>query len=350
MRAVYIVAHGAPLELRQAPDPTPGSHDVVLRVEAEGICRSDWHAWMGDWSWIGTTPALPIIPGHELGGVVEAVGSEVRRVRVGDRVTTPFDEACGQCPTCRSGRSNLCDDYQELGFTHDGGYAEYVRIVNADYNCIQLPDSVDAITAAAMGCRYMTAYRAVTTQGQVQPGQWLAVHGAGGVGLSAVQIGAALGAQVVAVDIDGAKLAKAAQEGAAATVNAATTIVPDAIRELTKGGAHVSIDALGLAETALNSVLCLRKSGRHVQVGLTSRKEQGMVALPIDLIVVMELQIVGSLGNPHHQYEGLLALVERGTLRPRSLVTSEVALDEAGGVLQAMTDFRTTGITVIISF
>ena len=350
MRAAVMVAHRQPLEVKEVPDPAPGPRDAVIRMQAEGICRSDWHAWMGDWTWVGFSPPPPIIPGHEMGGVVEAVGSEVRQIQVGDRVTVPFHEGCGHCPHCLSGFSNRCDNIQVPGFTHDGGYAELARIPNADFNLIKLPEAVDAITAAAIGCRYMTAYHGVTMQGQVQPGQWVAVHGAGGVGLSAVQIASAVGAQVVAVDIDGAKLEKAQEEGAVAAVNALDANVPEAVKEITKGGAHVSIDALGIRDTALNSVLSLRKGGRHVQIGLTTQNEQGMVALPIDVIVLMELQIVGSLGNPHSQYPGLLALVERGKVQPKSLVTREVALDEASDILQSMSDFKTVGFNVITRF
>lgn len=350
MRAAVMTAFRQPLEVKQVPDPTPGPRDAVIRVQAEGICRSDWHAWMGDWTWFGFSPQLPVVMGHEMGGVVEAVGSEVRRLKPGDRVTVPFHEGCGVCAYCLSGRPNLCDNVQVPGFSHDGGYAQFARIPNADFNCITLPEGVDALTAAAMGCRYMTAYHAVTMQGRVQPGQWVAVHGAGGVGLSAVQIAAAAGANVIAVDIDDAKLEKARQEGAVATVNARAAKAPEAIREITKGGAHVSIDALGIGDTVISSVTCLRKGGRHVQVGLTTQKEQGMVALPVDVMVLMELEFVGSLGNPHPKYAELLALVERGRLNPKALVTREVALEEASNVLQAMTDFKTIGFNVITDF
>jgi D-arabinose 1-dehydrogenase-like Zn-dependent alcohol dehydrogenase len=347
MKAAVMVAQREPLEIREMPDPTPGPHDAVVRVEAEGICRSDWHAWMGDWSWIGFSPQLPIIPGHELGGVVEAVGSEVRSVQVGDRVTVPFHEGCGRCTYCLGGRPNLCDNPQVLGFSHDGGYAQFVRVPNAEFNCIKLPEGVESRVAAAIGCRYMTGYHAVTRQGQIRPGQWVAVHGAGGVGLSAIQVANAAGAQVIAVDIDDAKLQKAMEEGAIATLNARTEDVPAAIKEITRGGAHVSIDALGISDTVTNSILCLRKGGRHVQVGLTTQNEHGMVALPVDAMVVMELEFVGSLGNPHPDYAGLLALVERGKLQPQSLITRDVALEEASDVLRSMTDFKTVGFNVI---
>jgi D-arabinose 1-dehydrogenase-like Zn-dependent alcohol dehydrogenase len=350
MRAARITAFGEPLEVGEVPQPTPGPADAVIRIEASGICRSDWHAWNGDWDWVGLQPALPVTPGHEIGGVVEEVGPQVRTLRPGDRVTVPFHEGCGRCAWCRRGRTNLCDNLEFIGFTHDGGYAEYAVAYNADYNVIRLPDSVDSMTAAAIGCRYMTAFHAVMHRGATQPGDWVAVHGTGGVGLSAIQIAGAIGAQAIAVDIDDDKLIKAAAEGAVATVNARTDDVPEAIREISGGGVRVSIVALGRREMVLNSINSLAKGGRHVQVGLTSQEEQGMVALPIDLLIEHELEIVGSMGNPHMYYPNLLALVERGQLNPRSLITAEVGLDGVTGVLHAMTDFATVGFNVITRF
>ena len=206
VKAARLVERRKPLELADLPDPVPGPGEVVVQVEAEGICRTDWHVWNGDWDWVGLTPTLPLVMGHELGGTVVAIGPGVSDVHEGDRVTTPFHESCGRCAYCRSGRSNLCDDMEFLGLTHDGGYAQYAAIRNADFNCIKLPDSIDALSAAAIGCRYMTAFHAVTRQGRLTAGQWVAVHGAGGIGLSAVQIAAALGGRVIAVDLADAKL------------------------------------------------------------------------------------------------------------------------------------------------
>ena len=170
VKAARLVERRRPLELADLPDPAPGAGEVVIEVEAEGICRTDWHVWNGDWDWVGLAPTLPLVMGHELGGTVVAVGPGVSAVRAGDRVTTPFHESCGRCGYCRGGRSNLCDDMEFLGLTHDGGYAQYAAIRNADFNCIMLPDSIDALSAAAIGCRYMTAFHAVTRQGGWPPG------------------------------------------------------------------------------------------------------------------------------------------------------------------------------------
>ncbi|WP_280433536.1 zinc-dependent alcohol dehydrogenase family protein [Nocardia brasiliensis] len=351
MRAAQIVEYGAPLVVRELPDPAPAPNGVVLAVRATGICRSDWHAWQGDWGWMGGQVALPRTLGHELVGEVVAVGADVRTVRLGDHVTVPFHLACGACAQCRSGQANLCDAMQVLGFWCDGGYAEFVPIPDADFNCVRVPETLTPVAASAIGCRFMTAFHAVTGQGRARPGEWVAIHGVGGVGLAAVQIATAAGACVVAVDIDAAKLALAEEQGALATVDAsAEADVPAAVQAATDGGAHVSIDALGTRVTVVNSLRSLRKRGRHVQVGLTSADDAGQIAIPVDTVTLGELTIIGSHGNPHTGYPRLLTLVESGRLTPQSLVQRTVALEQAGDVLAAMSDFSTSGITVIDRF
>ncbi|MDQ0191478.1 zinc-dependent alcohol dehydrogenase family protein [Alicyclobacillus cycloheptanicus] len=349
MKAARILEFRKPLVIDNVPDPTPGPQDAVVRVHAAGICRSDWHSWNADFSWLGVTPELPIIPGHEFGGEVVSVGKEVKNFKPGDRITAPFHNSCGHCSYCQTGRSNLCDEMSLYGASYDGCYAEYVLVKNADINLISLPESIDAVTAAAIGCRFMTGFHGVM-RGNVKPGEWIAIQGAGGVGLSAIQTARAVGAQVIAVDIDDEKLEKAKQEGAVAVVNARNNNVPEAIKDITKGGAHVGIDALGIKTTILNSVLGLRKGGRHVQIGLTAAAESGMVALPIDAMTFQEIEFMGSLGNPHSSYAGLLSLVAEGRLNPKSLVESEVELTEVNNIFDKMTRFETRGFNVITSF
>lgn len=352
MKAALMVEHRKPLQIGEMADPTPGPSDAILKIDACGVCRSDWHAWQGDWSWIGLSPELPIIPGHEIGGVVEEVGKDVKSYRRGDRVTVPFHSACGHCEYCLRAEPNLCDNLAIFGLVsgYNGGYAQYVLVRNADFNLIALPEEVDGLAASAIGCRYMTAYHGVIRAGG-RPGDWTAVHGAGGVGLSAVQIASALGKKVIAVDIDDAKLEQARQQGAVATINArSNNNVSEAIKEITKGGAQSSIEALGIRETIQNSILCLRKGGRHVQVGLTTKAEGGMVNLPVDMITAMELELVGSLGNPHPDYAGLLSLIAQGRLNPKALITREVALDEVNQVLNDMSDYKTAGFNIISRF
>lgn len=347
MKAAVLEAFRQPLVVKEMPDPIPGPGDAIVRVEGAGICRSDWHAWMGDWEWIGLKPQLPIIPGHEMAGVVEEVGPNVRRFKKGDHVLCPVVWACGACEFCLKGRQNLCANTQIPGFTLNGGYGRLLKVVNADLNLIPLPEEIDFVTAAAMGCRFPTAYHAVRDQGRVKGGEWVVVHGCGGVGLSAVHIAAALGASVVAVDIFDEKLAKARELGAVATVNAARESVPEAVKEITKGGAHVSIDALGIQATCINSLLSLRKGGRHVQVGLTTQVEKGQVPIPVDMIVAMEIEFVGSLVHPQSGYDSLLEMVTRGKLDPKKLVGRTIRVEEASSVLEAMSKFETIGMVII---
>jgi propanol-preferring alcohol dehydrogenase len=350
MKAARLETTREPLALIDVEDPKASPGSVVLEVEAEGVCRTDWHVWNGDWGWVGMAPELPLIMGHEFGGTVVEVGDGVSTVKVGDRVTTPFHEACGTCPYCLTGRSNLCDNLEFIGLTHSGGYAQYTEIRNADYNCIKLPDNVDALSAAAIGCRYMTAFHAVTRQGRMEPGDWIVVYGAGGVGLSAVQIANALGGLVIAVDLADDKLEKATAEGAVHTVNARSQDAAAAVRELTGGGAQVAIGGLGAQAVVDSAVMSLRKGGRLAQVGLTSQAEQGRVAIPLDHIIESEIQIVGSVGNPHADYPRLLNLVSKGVLEPSRIVGQRLALSEVQGVLDAMDSFETVGFSVITEF
>ena len=350
MKAARLVERRQPLEITELPDPAPVAGEVVVQVEAEGICRTDWHVWNGDWDWVGLTPTLPLVMGHELGGTVAAVGPGVSRVAEGDRVTAPFHESCGQCGYCLIGRSNLCDNMQFLGLTHDGGYARYAAIRNADFNCIKLSDSIDSLSAAAIGCRYMTAFHAVTRQGGLTAGQWVAVHGAGGIGLSAVQIAAALGARVIAVDLADSKLEKAKAEGALFVLNAGVEDVPAAIKQITGGGADLAIGGIGVAALVESAVLSLRKGGRLVQVGLTSQAEQGYVGIPLDHIIEAEIEIIGSVGIPHSDYPRLLGLVETGVLQPARIVGQTLPLKQASAVLDAMDSYETLGFSVITEF
>ena len=343
MRALLYEAFGGPLEVRSVPDPAPPPAGVVVRVGATGVCRSDWHGWQGH----DPDVRLPHVPGHELAGTVEAVGSQVRRWRVGDRVTVPFVCACGRCPRCAAGDHQVCDDQTQPGFTHWGSFAERVVLEQADVNLVALPDALPFAVAASLGCRFTTAFRAVVQQGRVRPGEWVAVHGCGGVGLSAVQVAVAAGAQVVAVDVSPGALSLASSSGAVATVDARLSDVVPAVRSATGGGAHLSLDALGSPATCVDSVLCLRPRGRHVQVGLLP-PSQGRPLVPMERVVALELEVLGSHGMAAHAFPALLDLVVAGRLRPDLLVTREVGLDAAGAALAEVG--RTPGITVVTSF
>ncbi len=350
MKAARLVEIAQPLVIEDVAAPEPGPREAVVKVAVEGICRTDWHTWMGDWSWVGLAPPLPITMGHEFAGTVSAIGADVHSIAVGDRVAVPFHEACGVCGYCRAGRTNLCDAMEFLGMTHDGGYAEYARVVNADLNCVRLPDEVSFDAAAALGCRFMTAWHALQHQAGLRGGEWLAVHGVGGIGLSAVQIGVALGARVIAVDIDERKLEAARAQGAALTIDARVQPVADTVKAATGAGADVALGGLGAAELVRAALMSLCKGGRLVQVGLTSHEEQGIVGIPLDELIEAELTIVGSVGNPHIHLPALLRLVADGRLDPAGLVTERVPLEQAQNVLERMTSFDTVGFALIDSF
>ena len=254
MRALVFDVFGGPLEVREVPAPEPPPGGAVVRVAASGICRSDWHAWQGH----DPDVVLPHVPGHELTGTVAAVGAGVRNWRVGDRVTVPFVNACGTCAQCTAGDQQVCARQTQPGFTHWGSLAEYVALDAADVNLVDVPEELDLATAAALGCRYATAFRAVVQIARVRAGEWVAVHGCGGVGLSAVQIAAAAGARVIAVDVAPGALALARELGAEHTLDGDDD-VPAAVAGLTGGGAHVSLDALGASVTCTNSIRSLRR-------------------------------------------------------------------------------------------
>jgi alcohol dehydrogenase len=244
----------------------------------------------------------------------------------------------------------VCDHQFQPGFTHWGSFAEYVAIRYADLNLVRLPESVEFVTAASLGCRFATSFRAVIDQGRIARDQWLAVHGCGGVGLSAVMIGRATGARVIAVDIDDAKLALARDIGAAHCINAtASHDVVAEIRELSGGGAHVSIDALGSPITCFNSIASLRKRGRHVQVGLLAPDERN-ARIPTGLVVANELEILGSHGMQAHRYPQMLEMMAAGSLQPQKLIGQTIGLEEAPAALVAMDRFAEVGVTVIDAF
>jgi alcohol dehydrogenase len=356
MRAVRYDATGAVPRVVDVPAPACPGDGVIVDVRATGVCRSDWHAWRGH-----DPVALPHIGGHEFAGVVAAVGPHVRDRAVGDRVTSPFVNGCGRCSWCRSGQAQVCPDQTQPGFTHPGSFAEQVAVRAADLNLVRLPDAVGFVSAATLGCRFATAFRAVTAHGRVAAGEWVAVFGCGGAGLSAVLIAAALGARVVAVDPSPAARARALELGAevaveparAATVSvdasAAGGEAPVDVVEITGGGVHVGIDAIGSAATAEASVRSLRRRGRHVQVGLMLG-DAARAPLPWDLVVSRELEIYGSHGMAAADYPAMLAMVADGRLDPRRLVGAVVSLDEVGAALAAMDDpvARRPGLTVAL--
>lgn len=346
MKAAIFEEFKQPLSIQNVADPSPDDDGVVIRVEANGICRSDWHGWMGH----DPDVTLPHVPGHELAGVIEAVGKRVKNWKIGDRVTVPFSCGCGSCPQCSSGYQNICDQYFQPGFTGWGSFAQYVAIKYAETNLIRVPNEIKFTTASILGCRFITSFRAVVAQGKVSAGQWVCIHGCGGIGLSAIMIARALGAQVIAVDIDPQKLVLAQSVGASYGLNAHNN--PHLIQEImdiTGSGAHVSIDALGSITTCRNSLLSLRKRGKHIQVGLMVADDSD-APLPLAPVIGKELEIIGSHGMQAHYYPQMLTMIMYEKLNPHLLIGKTISLEEAPDVLQNMNSFPQVGMIVIDRF
>ena len=342
MKAALFREFRGPLTIETVQDPTPTATGVVIRVEATGVCRSDWHGWMGH----DRDIQPPHIPGHEFAGVIEETGKAVTNWRIGDRVTAPFVCGCGECRFCKAGDQQVCPHQFQPGFTAWGSFAGYLMLEHAEENLVGLPEELAFSTGASLGCRLSTAYRAVVNQARVQAGDWVAIHGCGGVGLSAIMIASALGARPLAVDIDPAKLSRARQLGAVSTVDANLEDVCDAIMHLTCGGARSSIDAVGSSTTATNSINCLQPRGRHVQIGLMVG-EDSLSAVPFDRIVANELELYGSHGMQAHNYHELFALISKGALDPDQLISHTITLEDVPSVLTSESAFQEPGIVVV---
>ncbi len=343
MKAVYYEKFQGSIDVREVVNPTVSDDSVIVKVGATGLCRSDWHGWMGH----DPDIVLPHVPGHELAGEISEIGSGIKNFTVGNRVTVPFVSGCGHCTECNSGNHQICDHQFQPGFTAWGSFAEFVEIKYADVNLVRLPDEIDFVTAASLGCRFITSFRAVIDQGKVSAGEWVAVHGCGGVGLSAINIAAGAGANVIAIDIDDKKLKLAKKMGAIITINANfVENIAQKIIDKTGRGVHVSIDALGSQETCFNSIACLRKRGRHIQVGLTTGDHQHP-KIPMDKVVAYELKIIGSHGMQSFRYEAVFEMIKTGKVQPRLMLGKTISLEEVPKALANMDSFENLGITVI---
>ena len=347
MKAAIFESYNADLEVRDIAEPDCPADGVVVDVRACGVCRSDWHAWKG------TDPDItaPHVPGHEFAGVVAETGPECRRFAVGDRVTAPFILACGHCADCLGGDATVCSDQHVVGFSAWGAFAERVAVPRADFNMVHLPETLDFTAAAGMGCRVTTAFRGLVDRARLQPGEWLAIHGCGGVGLSATMIGAALGASVLAVDVNDDALELARGFGASAVLNVTgLNNVGDAVRDLTGGGAHVSIDALGVTQTFHNSIAGLRKLGRHVQIGQPLEEHAEPTIPLLELVYARQIAVMGTRGIAASRFPALFDMIAAGRMDPGRLVTRTIPLEEAGAALAAMDGYAGSGITVIDRF
>jgi len=346
MKGIVYDRFRGPLRVENLPDPEPPPGGAVMKVLATGLCRSDWHGWMGH----DPDIVLPHVPGHEWAGVVQEVGKEVRHFKAGDRVTAPFVCGCGSCEQCASGNHQVCDFQTQPGFTHWGSFAEYVYIDYADTNLVRIPPQIEDVTASILGCRFITSYRAIVAQGKVKEGEFVAVHGCGGVGLSAIMIAHSLGARIIAVDISEDTLSLARELGAEFAINASQEAnTAERIKEITSGGVHVSMDALGSAVTSSNSISCLRKRGKHIQVGLMTG-DHTHPPVPMDRVLSGELEIIGSHGMQAYKYPEMLQMIIDGRVEPGRLIEKTISLEEAAVCLPNMDAFAHKGVLVINTF
>ncbi|SEK42024.1 alcohol dehydrogenase [Roseovarius azorensis] len=344
MRAALLSRYNTPTEITEVPDPACPRDGAVIAVRACGVCRSDHHAWKG----ADPDVILPHVMGHEFAGEVIEIGAECRAFAVGDRVTAPFILGCGACPDCRGGEPTICNHQQVIGFTGWGAFAERLAIPRADFNLVRLPDTMDYAAAAGMGCRVTTSFRAVVDRAKIQPGEWLSVHGCGGVGLSAIMIGAALGARVLAVDVNPEALKIAQSLGANATLDASQIEnVGEAVRDLTNGGAHVSLDALGITDTFHNSLKSLRKMGRHVQIGMPLGRHATPELPLLELVYSRQITLHGTRGIGADRFAALFAMISAGRLAPERLVTKRIGLSGLNAALSAMDGYTGAGVTVV---
>jgi alcohol dehydrogenase len=366
MQAALYDSFNGPISIKTISIPSTPDDGVLLQVMATGVCRSDWHGWKGHDSDI-VEHGLPFCPGHEVSGIVAQVGKDCFEFQIGDRVAVPFILSCGSCVYCRQNKTTICSHQKQPGFTQYGSFAEYVALPRADLNLKRLPDNVSFIQAAALGCRFTTAYRAVVQQGGLRmtttanssatdtssttTDSTICIFGAGGLGLSCVMIAAALKTtKIIAVDISRDALAKALELGATHTVMADENVVPT-ILELTteQQGSPLTIDAAGFASTCEAAIHCTRRGGRMIQVGLpvdTSHLPQ----FPMGLVASRELELIGSHGASADTVQELLILVANGTLDPSRIVERQVSLKEGVRVLQNMDKASPLGMTMITSF
>lgn len=343
MRAVAFDQFGADLYIKDIDVPSPRPHGVLIKVEATGLCRSDWHGWQGHDSDI---TELPHIPGHEFAGTIFEVGAEVKNYKIGDRVTVPFVCGCGECVDCLAGNAQVCKFQWQPGFNGPGSYAEFVRIPNADFNLVSIPETISFETAASLGCRFATSYRGIVHVARVQPGEWVAVFGCGGVGLAAIMIAKSRGAKIIGIDTSHQARDRAKLAGAEVVLDSVHDDVVTEIRKLTGVGADVTVDALGNAQLVKLGIESLRRLGRHLQIGLLPPAVvNDQATVPMHVVIARELQVLGSHGMAASAYPEMLADISSGKLRPDSLIERTIKLEDVPGAMKNIGSLP--GITII---
>lgn len=337
------------LNLRDIDVPKPGVEDALIKVEAIGVCRSDHHFW--EW---GPDSGMmnfdgPKVMGHEISGTVVETGKDVTNFKVGDRVVIPFSGSDGTCKYCNSGQPHLCENSYIPGVSYVGGYAEYVCVPKANRNLAHLPEDLSFLNGAALGCRFITAFHGLVDRAAITIGENVVVFGCGGVGLSAINIAKAAGANVIAVDINPENLKLAKVMGADTTINGKEVDAVEEVQKLTSSGADLAVDALGLELTVNNCIASLRKGGRLLQIGITT-KNGGNVSVPMTSVVMREISVIGTLGMPPFRYDSIWPMLSAGKLDPSKMVTGEININQVNDVFKEMSNNTVKGTNVVTSF
>jgi alcohol dehydrogenase, propanol-preferring len=333
MKAAVVTDFTAPLEVQDLPVPQPGPGQVLVRIEACGLCHTDIHAAHGDWP---VKPTPPFTPGHEGVGIVEQVGPGVTVRQVGDRVAIAWlGHACGRCRACVRGWETLCEQQQNSGYSIDGAFAEYA-VADADF-VVPVPESVSSTDAAPLTCAGVTTYKAIKVA-HIEPSERVGIFGVGGLGHLAVQYARLVGGTVVAIDVEDEKLTLAEELGADHTVNARTTDPVAAIEAL--GGLDVAVVTAVIPEVFEQAFASLRRGGRLVCVGLPPESE-GPMSLPIFPTVLKGISVIGSIVGTRQDLAEVFELHALGRTRvvaeTRKLDQVNEAIDE---VLQGRTPAR----------
>ena len=337
MRAMVFNSFGERPAIVSLDVPSLSDTSVLLKVMATGICRSDWHGWMGHDSSID----LPHVPGHEFAGEIVSVGAKVRNWKIGDRVTAPFIQACGRCKYCRRDDQQVCENQEQAGFTYHGSFAEYMQIKNADVNLVQLPESMSFDVAAILGCRFGTSFRALVDQAHLSSGQKFAIYGAGGVGLSAIYIAKALGAEVHVMDSNANALDFAQQAGADYCYRSIAQMVKS-----TGGKIHVAMDAIGSIDMLTHSNTILDRRGKHIQVGLVAQDQP--LAFSISRLIAYEFELIGSHGIQAFRYQAMIDFVMDKKLPLEAMIAQRLTLVEGAAFLMDMGKNQHAGVSVIL--
>jgi propanol-preferring alcohol dehydrogenase len=336
MKAAVLHELKKPMTVEEVERPRPDVTEVLIKVEACGVCHSDLHVADGDWKQFAGITKLPLIVGHEVAGKVVEVGSAVHALKVGDRVGVPWIFwTCGECEFCREGYENLCVRQKITGVTVDGGYAEFIKAPAT--HATKIPDSVSSVQAAPLFCAGVTVYRAIM-QAKPQRGQRLAVFGVGGLGHLAIQIAVHLGLEVSAVDVADDKLALAKSLGAVNTFNATTANVVKEMRR--RGGAHIVLVTSGSKAAYDTAFYCVRPTGTLLAVGLPANE----ISFPAIMMAAGEVNIKASAVGTREDLKHVLALAAEGKLH------CEVAtrpLDDANAVLEEMRSGKIAGRIVL---